>query len=71
MSVHTSAQGDEHRALMQIQRNLPTGNGFGYRLRAGAGEDKRREAAVLWQHGAGTMALDTELRDRSVGHRKR
>jgi outer membrane usher protein len=40
--------------LVQVQKNLPEGPGFGYRLMAQDGLNKREEASGSWQTNSGT-----------------
>jgi outer membrane usher protein len=45
---------------MQMQRSLPAGDGFGYRVRARAGATQAGEGAVSYQNDVGTYALEAE-----------
>ncbi len=45
-------------ATMQIQRNLPVGTGFGYRLLAGVNDNKRVEAGLSAQSNVGTYSIE-------------
>jgi outer membrane usher protein len=57
-SVSASAQGDTKEGQVQVQRSLPVGSGFGYRLRAGAADSDLREAAFSARSNVGTYTLE-------------
>ena len=59
-SVSAVSQAGDRQELVQLQRNLPVGDGFGYRLAAGVGTTQDREATLSLQREAGTYVLDTE-----------
>lgn len=44
----------------QIQRNLPTGTGFSYRLRHGLGDNDSRQANLSYQNNYGQLRLDVD-----------
>lgn len=54
---------------VQLQRNLPYGSGFGYRLAATAGEYARQEASVHAQTDSGTYSLEASRIDATTGYR--
>jgi outer membrane usher protein len=56
-------------AQVQVQRNLPAGPGFGYRLLAAAGDTNRVEGNVFLQSNYGTYAFDAALTDREAAFR--
>jgi outer membrane usher protein len=62
-SVSLGHDADGSRALLDVQRSLPVGDGFGYRVQAGAGEDARFDAGFSAQSDIGTYAIDSERRD--------
>lgn len=57
-NLGASYQKDDQQAGLQIQRNLPRGNGFGYRLHASAGSTERFGAAVDMQNNVGLYNLE-------------
>jgi outer membrane usher protein len=57
-SVSFNHQGGSDQSLVDVQRNLPPGDGFGYRFQAGAGDIARADAAVSYQNGAGTYSIE-------------
>jgi outer membrane usher protein len=54
---------------VQVQRNLPAGPGFGYRLLAAAGDTNRVEGNAFLQSNYGTYAFDAALTDREAAFR--
>lgn len=57
-SVSATAQGATREGQVQVQRSLPVGSGFGYRLRAGAADSDLREAALSARSNIGTYTLE-------------
>ena len=57
-SVGYTAQANANEALVQLQQNLPTGSGLGYRVVAGLGEQNRQEAGLAWQTDIGTYGIE-------------
>ena len=57
-SVVSEAEGAS--GYMQMQRSLPAGEGFGYRVRARAGATQAAEGALSYQNEIGTYALEAE-----------
>lgn len=57
-SMSMNRQADSQQAVMQVQRNLPAGSGYGYRLLAAAGEPERREAGLIMQNDIGTYTVE-------------
>ena len=57
-SVSATQQGGSQQLLAQVQRSLPTGSGYGYRLLDGAGDSGRHEAELDLQNDAGTASVD-------------
>lgn len=53
-------QPEGSQTLLNVQRNLPLGDGFGYRIEAAAGSDPRADANLVLQNGVGTYSLDAE-----------
>jgi len=51
---------DGTSGYVQMQRSLPAGDGFGYRVRARAGLAQAAEGALSYQNEVGTYALETE-----------
>ena len=58
-SINTSAQQGQEEGLLQIQRSLPAGTGFGYRLVTGVGDSDNRQAEFRMQNEIGTYNLRT------------
>jgi outer membrane usher protein len=50
----------------QMQRGVPAGTGFGYKVRARAGDVQATEGAVSYQNGVGTYSLDAQQVDGAV-----
>jgi outer membrane usher protein len=57
-SAYATTQPGNQQALFQVQRNLPSGTGVGYRLLAGAGDSDRREGGVSAQNNVGTYTAE-------------
>ncbi len=53
-TVQLTQQNAGNDSVLQLQKNLPEGPGFGYRLLAEEGLNKRQEASGSWQTGIGT-----------------
>ncbi len=56
-SLFVSKDEDDTRASVRLQRGLPQGEGFGYRMVSGFGEADPREAAVAYQNDIGTYEV--------------
>lgn len=56
-SVYVSRDDHDTRTSMRVQRGLPQGEGFGYRMVSGFGESDPREAALAYQNGIGTYEV--------------
>ncbi|WP_198679680.1 fimbria/pilus outer membrane usher protein [Aliidiomarina minuta] len=50
------------RGSAQLQRNLPRGTGFGYRLRSGLGDNDSSQANLQYQNDYGQYRLDVDQR---------
>ena len=59
-SLSAVSQAGVQQVVAQVQRNLPAGDGFGYRVAAGAGGTADREATFNLQNSVGTYTLDAE-----------
>jgi outer membrane usher protein len=57
-SVQATRDGGNAPLLAQVQRNLPTGDGFGYRVRAAGGDTPRLEASASLQNPVGTYSVE-------------
>ena len=55
-SANFSQAGEQ--LLMQLQRSLPVGSGYGYRFRAGMLDQERLDAGISAQNDYGTLDLD-------------
>ena len=58
VSAGYTAQTNANEALFQVQQNLPTGTGMGYRLLTGIGAQNRQEAGVALQTDIGTYGIE-------------
>jgi len=56
-SVFVSKDADDTRGRVRLQRSLPQGEGFGYRMVSGFGDADSREAAVGYQSGIGAYEV--------------
>ncbi|MFA5083153.1 MAG: fimbria/pilus outer membrane usher protein, partial [Hydrogenophilaceae bacterium] len=56
LSADLSRQANQDRKTVQLQRNLPAGNGLGYRLLAG--DDDRYQAGATWQTERGVLTAE-------------
>ncbi|MET0229714.1 MAG: fimbria/pilus outer membrane usher protein [Rhodanobacteraceae bacterium] len=54
------SQPGSHQGQLSVQRNLPLGDGFGYRLDAISGTFPRIDADLVMQNAIGTYSLDVE-----------
>jgi outer membrane usher protein len=54
----TARRGSETQSLLQVQRSLPPGPGYGYRALTSLSGDERREAGVAYQNNVGTYTLE-------------
>jgi outer membrane usher protein len=57
-SISGNIQKDNNEATVQIQRNLPRGTGFGYRLLASEGCSQRFDAVVNMQNDVGLYSAE-------------
>lgn len=57
LSADLNHQDHQERKTVQLQRNLPAGNGLGYRLLAG--DDERYQAGATWQTERGVLSAET------------
>ncbi|GAB3470386.1 fimbria/pilus outer membrane usher protein [Azotobacter salinestris] len=58
-SINASHRADRREGTLQLQRSLPMGSGFGYRLKAGLGDSDYREGSLSYQNDFGTYQLAT------------
>lgn len=56
LSADLSHQGNQDRKTLQLQRNLPAGDGLGYRLLAG--DDEHYQAGATWQTERGVLTAE-------------
>ncbi|GAB3394949.1 fimbria/pilus outer membrane usher protein [Azotobacter armeniacus] len=56
-SINASHRADRRDGTLQLQRSLPVGSGFGYRLKAGLGDSDYREGSLSYQNDFGTYRL--------------
>jgi outer membrane usher protein len=52
--------GGATHAQLDLQRNVPVGDGYGYRVRLDAGDSARGDATLVLQNGVGTYTLEAE-----------
>ena len=57
ISLGAAAGGSDHGVQGTLQQNLPSGNGFGYRVSTQQAGDARTEAQGIWQGDAGLVSL--------------
>lgn len=57
-SANVTAQAGSEVGSLQVQRSLPVGSGFGYRLSEGFGDSDRRAAGLFAQNDIGTYSLE-------------
>lgn len=57
-SADMSRFGEHNQTTLQMQRNLPAGNGFGYRLLAGQGQFDRLGASAAWRTERGDISAE-------------
>lgn len=67
VSGNFSQAGDQ--LLMQLQRSLPVGSGYGYRVRNGMLDQERFDAGISAQNDYGTLDLDVSHSDGENGVR--
>lgn len=68
-SLDLSRSGDQDRQTLQLQRNPPAGDGFGYRLLAGRGSYEQYAAGGTLQTGRGTFTAEAARRGGASGYR--
>ncbi|MDI5985315.1 fimbria/pilus outer membrane usher protein [Halomonas sp. M4R5S39] len=61
-SLSVSDRDDHRQGSLQIQRSLPVGRGFGYRVRTGLGGDDHRQASLGLQNDYQTYLLEASQR---------
>jgi outer membrane usher protein len=54
----TARHAGKPQSLVQAQRSLPAGSGYGYRVLASLSGDERREAGIALQNDVGTYTLE-------------
>lgn len=57
-SIEARREGGDQQTTVAVQRNLPAGSGYGYRVLASAGEPNRGEASVSLQNDIGRYSLE-------------
>lgn len=67
--VSASSRSGGGDAALQVQRSLPAGRGYGYRLRAGAGDRNQLQGSVAYQNDYGTYQLEGSHTDGRTGVR--
>lgn len=68
-SVGANVRNGDETAIASVQRNLPAGNGVGYRFRGEAGQNNRLDGQVALQTGSGTYTVEGSLTDQGGGAR--
>lgn len=69
LSTDFSHTGSQSQASQQLQRNLPAGNGFGYRLMANESDSNRFAASGIWQTNQGTFTTEASRFSNSDSYR--
>jgi outer membrane usher protein len=69
MTLNTTSQAGGVGTSLQIQKNLPAGNGVGYGITAGAGDAATRQASLALQNDIGTYSLEADAVSGSVATR--
>lgn len=69
LSLDGTAQHDNDQATVQLQRNLPRGSGWGYRLRASAGTTERLDAGLSLQNDVGLYSVEASRFGEQTGLR--
>ncbi len=59
-SMGLRSEEDGMSGYAQLQKGMPAGTGFGYRLRARAGDVQATEGGVSYQNGVGTYGLEAQ-----------
>ncbi|WP_167456610.1 fimbria/pilus outer membrane usher protein [Acinetobacter schindleri] len=55
---------EQSEGIMQIQRGLPVGTGYGYNLRVGTGDNQPRQGSISYQSNYGTYQLEgSQIKD--------
>lgn len=68
-SISFTRQQGESSSTLQLQRNLPPGSGFGYRLLSENGRNGRKEAALSLQNDMGTYQVEATRVNQLNGQR--
>ncbi|MCK9623148.1 MAG: fimbria/pilus outer membrane usher protein, partial [Methylobacter sp.] len=68
-SLGGTALQDNEQAALQIQRSLPRGNGFGYRLLASEGRTERFDAGISMQNDVGLYSAEVSRSGEQTGFR--
>lgn len=68
-SLYVSRDEEDTRASMRLQRGLPQGEGFGYRMVGGFSDTDPREAAVAYQNDMGTYEVGVGQIDGATSYR--
>lgn len=68
-SADVSSRGGRMQSIVQAQRNLPAGEGFGYRVLAGSGDVDRLDAGAYWQTGRTALSAEASRFDGSEAFR--
>lgn len=64
LSLSASQTKEQSEGVMQIQRGLPAGTGYGYNLRVGTGDNQQRQGSISYQGNYGTYQLEgSQMRD--------
>jgi outer membrane usher protein len=69
MTLSTTSQAGGLGTSLQVQKNLPAGNGIGYGITAGAGDTATRQASLALQSDIGTYSLEADAVSGSVATR--
>ncbi|MEK5768247.1 fimbria/pilus outer membrane usher protein [Acinetobacter schindleri] len=58
VNLSASHMKEQSEGIMQIQRSLPVGTGYGYNLRIGTGDNQPRQGSISYQSNYGTYQLE-------------
>ncbi|WP_232821385.1 fimbria/pilus outer membrane usher protein [Oceanimonas marisflavi] len=68
-SLSLGHSADRKQGRLQLQRSLPAGNGLGYRLQTGLGDDDSQQASLALHHDKGVLELETARQNAEHGYR--
>lgn len=66
-TLSASSGGGRKAAALEVQRSLPVGNGYGYRVRAAAGDARQGSGRFTYQGAAGRYEVAQEASESGTG----